>query len=57
VIPYQQTFSFISRNFTMEPGDIIITGTPSGVGPIKHGDQVEVEIEKIGKLLNPVQKD
>ncbi len=52
-----ELIAYISRNFTMEPGDIIITGTPSGVGPIKHGDQVEVEIEKIGKLLNPVQNE
>lgn len=49
--------AFVSRNFTMEPGDIIITGTPSGVGPIKHGDQVEVEIENIGTLINPVKKE
>lgn len=46
--------SFISRNFTLEPGDIIITGTPSGVGPIRAGDVVEVEIENIGILKNPV---
>ncbi len=52
-----QIIAFISRNFTMDPGDIIITGTPSGVGPIKHGDQVEVEIEGIGTLVNPVQKE
>jgi 2-keto-4-pentenoate hydratase/2-oxohepta-3-ene-1,7-dioic acid hydratase in catechol pathway len=36
------------------PGDIILTGTPSGVGPIQAGDTVEVEIEKIGVLRNPV---
>ncbi len=52
-----QIIAFVSRNFTMYPGDIIITGTPSGVGPIKHGDQVEVEIEGIGTLVNPVQKE
>ena len=52
-----QIIAFVSRNFTMYPGDIIITGTPSGVGPIKHGDQVEVEIESIGTLVNPVQKE
>lgn len=49
-----QIISFISRNFTLEPGDIITTGTPSGVGPISHGDVVEVEIENIGILKNPV---
>ncbi len=46
--------AFVSRNFTLLPGDIISTGTPSGVGPIKHGDRVEIEIEKIGVLSNPV---
>jgi len=46
--------SFVSRNFTLEPGDIIVTGTPSGVGPIRHGDSVEVEIDGIGTLRNPV---
>lgn len=46
--------AFVSRNFTMEPGDIIITGTPSGVSPLKAGDTVEVEIENIGVLRNNV---
>ena len=49
--------SFISKNFTMEAGDIISTGTPSGVGPLKDGDVVEVEIEGIGILRNPVQAE
>ena len=49
-----EIISFISKNFTLMPGDIIVTGTPSGVGSIKHGDVVEVEIEKIGILKNPV---
>jgi len=46
--------AFISRHMTLEPGDIIATGTPSGVGPIAPGDVVEVEIEGIGILSNPV---
>ncbi len=46
--------TFISRNFTLMPGDIISTGTPGGVGALKHGDRVEIEIEKIGILANPV---
>ncbi len=49
-----QTVAFISKNFTLNPRDIILTGTPSGVGPFKHGDTVEVEIEKIGVLKNSV---
>jgi 2-keto-4-pentenoate hydratase/2-oxohepta-3-ene-1,7-dioic acid hydratase in catechol pathway len=46
--------AFVSKNFTLLPGDIIMTGTPSGVGPLRHNDVVEVEIEGIGVLRNPV---
>ena len=46
--------SFISRAMTLEPGDVIITGTPSGVSAISPGDVVEVEVEGIGILRNPV---
>lgn len=46
--------SYISRIMTLLPGDVILTGTPAGVGPIEAGDRVEVEIEGIGLLLNPV---
>ena len=49
-----EMISFISRQITLEEGDIIATGTPSGVGAIHHGDVVEVEIEGIGILSNPV---
>jgi len=46
--------SELSKAFTFEPGDLIMTGTPSGVGPIKAGDVMEVEIEGLGVLRNPV---
>jgi 2-keto-4-pentenoate hydratase/2-oxohepta-3-ene-1,7-dioic acid hydratase in catechol pathway len=46
--------SFVSHVMTLEPGDVISTGTPSGVGPIAPGDRVEIEIESIGVLANPV---
>ncbi|MCC6274030.1 MAG: fumarylacetoacetate hydrolase family protein [Deltaproteobacteria bacterium] len=46
--------SFISQVMTLEPGDVIITGTPAGVGPLENGDTVEVTIEGIGTLSNPV---
>lgn len=52
-----QIMAFISKNFTLEPGDIISTGTPSGVGPLKDGDVVEVEIERIGTLKNTVMAE
>jgi len=46
--------SFVSSVMTLLPGDVILTGTPAGVGPITAGDRVEVEIEGIGVLMNPV---
>jgi len=46
--------SYISKQFTLEEGDIIATGTPAGVSPIVPGDIVEVEVERIGILRNPV---
>ncbi len=47
--------SFISQVMTLEPGDLIITGTPAGIGPMQAGDLVEVRIEGIGSLRNRVQ--
>ena len=46
---------FISRYITMEPGDIISTGTPHGIGPIEDGDEVVCRIQNIGELKNPVR--
>ena len=46
--------AYISRMMTLVPGDVILTGTPAGVGPLSPGDVVEVEIEKIGVLRNTV---
>jgi 2-keto-4-pentenoate hydratase/2-oxohepta-3-ene-1,7-dioic acid hydratase in catechol pathway len=51
-IPAQ--IAFISAIMTLLPGDVILTGTPAGVGPIVAGDTVSVEIEGIGTLSNPV---
>lgn len=49
--------SYISSIMTLLPGDVIVTGTPSGVGPIEVGDAVEVEIEGIGILKNHVGRE
>jgi 2-keto-4-pentenoate hydratase/2-oxohepta-3-ene-1,7-dioic acid hydratase in catechol pathway len=46
--------SHISHFMTLEPGDLVATGTPAGVGPLKPGDVVEVEIPGVGVLRNPV---
>ncbi len=49
-----QLVAFISSILTLLPGDVISTGTPSGISPMKAGDVVEVEIEKVGRLKNIV---
>ena len=54
VFPVFHLVSFISAVMTLLPGDIIATGTPSGIGPMKVGDTVEVKIEGIGTLRNQV---
>ena len=47
--------AYTSQVMTLEPGDVILTGTPAGVGPLRAGDVVEVEVEGVGVLRNPVQ--
>ncbi|MCC6314858.1 MAG: fumarylacetoacetate hydrolase family protein [Thermomicrobiales bacterium] len=47
--------AFISRVMTLEPGDLILTGTPEGVGPLTPGDTIEIEIGGVGVLSNPVE--
>jgi 2-keto-4-pentenoate hydratase/2-oxohepta-3-ene-1,7-dioic acid hydratase in catechol pathway len=49
-----QIVAFVSSVMTLLPGDVIATGTPSGVGPLKAGDRVRVRIAGIGELANPV---
>jgi 2-keto-4-pentenoate hydratase/2-oxohepta-3-ene-1,7-dioic acid hydratase in catechol pathway len=46
----------ISRIMTLEPGDLIATGTPDGVGPLAAGDEVEVSVEGVGAVSNPVRE-
>ena len=52
----EELVSFISGVMTLLPGDVIATGTPSGIGPMESGDRIEIRIEKIGSLINPVQE-
>jgi len=49
-----QLLAYISAVMTLEPGDLVATGTPAGVGPLEAGDMVEVEIPGVGVLGNPV---
>ena len=49
--------AYMSSVMTLEPGDLIFTGTPAGVGELKNGDEVVVEIEGLGVLKNPVRKE
>jgi len=54
VFGFAALVAFISQVMTLEPGDLIATGTPAGVGPLTAGDVVEVEIPGVGVLRNPV---
>lgn len=57
IFAVDELIAFISANFTLEVGDIIATGTPAGVGALREGDLVEVEIERIGVLRNGVRRE
>lgn len=54
IFPLGEAIAFISHVMTLLPGDVVLTGTPSGVGPMVAGDEVSVEIDGIGVLTNPV---
>lgn len=51
-----ELIEYVTRVMTLLPGDVILTGTPAGVGPIVDGDVVEVDVQSIGVLTNPVVK-
>lgn len=55
IFPVPYLIRFISRIMTLYPGDIITTGTPVGVGPVVPGDRIDIQIEGIGTLSNPVK--
>lgn len=54
MFPVEQLIAFISSVMTLEPGDLILTGTPAGIGALQAGDEVEVTVEGVGSLVNPV---
>jgi len=54
IFKVEEIVSFISKIMTLNPGDIISTGTPKGIGPMKKGDKIKIKIEKIGSLVNRV---
>lgn len=56
VFNIDQLVAHVTRYFTMEPGDVLITGTPAGIGPMNPGDEYEVTIEGIGSLKNTMRK-
>ena len=57
VFSVAQIVAFTSTVMTLNPGDIILTGTPAGVGPLKPGDIVETAAEGIGSMINPVRME
>lgn len=48
----EQILNFVAEVMTLEPGDVILTGTPGGIGPLQAGDEVEIRIEQVGSLTN-----
>jgi 2-keto-4-pentenoate hydratase/2-oxohepta-3-ene-1,7-dioic acid hydratase in catechol pathway len=54
IFPVDVLIEYVSAIMTLEPGDIIATGTPAGIGPIVPGDTVTVRVEHVGELRNPV---
>jgi 2-keto-4-pentenoate hydratase/2-oxohepta-3-ene-1,7-dioic acid hydratase in catechol pathway len=57
IFPIDMLIEYISFVMTLEPGDIISTGTPAGVGVLKAGDRVTVKVDGVGELTNPVHDE
>ena len=54
IFPVPVLISFISKVMTLFPDDVILTGTPEGVGPLQFGDTIEVTVSGVGTLMNTV---
>jgi len=57
IFPVDHLIEFVTFVMTLEPGDIISTGTPEGIGPLTDGDTVTITVEGVGSLTNPVQSE
>jgi 2-keto-4-pentenoate hydratase/2-oxohepta-3-ene-1,7-dioic acid hydratase in catechol pathway len=57
IFPIDHLVEFVTFVMTLEPGDIISTGTPEGIGPIRNGDVVTIKVEGVGELRNPVEDE
>lgn len=57
IFPIDHLVEFVTFVMTLEPGDIISTGTPEGIGPITAGDVVKIAVEGVGELINPVENE
>lgn len=54
VFPIDRLIAHVTQFMTLLPGDVIATGTPAGIGPLKHGDRVTIKVGGVGELSNPV---
>jgi 2-keto-4-pentenoate hydratase/2-oxohepta-3-ene-1,7-dioic acid hydratase in catechol pathway len=57
IFPIDYLVEFVTFVMTLEPGDILSTGTPEGIGPLKDGDTVKIVVEGVGELVNPVRAE
>ncbi len=57
IFPIPVIIEFVSQFMTLEPGDLIATGTPEGVGPVTQGDTIRIEVEGVGALENTVKQE
>jgi 2-keto-4-pentenoate hydratase/2-oxohepta-3-ene-1,7-dioic acid hydratase in catechol pathway len=57
IFPIPQLLQFVTAAMTLEPGDLVLTGTPAGVGPLKSGDRVEISISGVGTLRHTVEAE
>jgi 2-keto-4-pentenoate hydratase/2-oxohepta-3-ene-1,7-dioic acid hydratase in catechol pathway len=57
IFPVDHLIEYITFVMTLEPGDIISTGTPSGVGALKAGDIFTVNVDGVGELTNPIEDE